>query len=127
MAGTVSMTTTSTGAAVPYSQVYAMTLTSTAGGAVSGNAQTVALGQLVQVKVIPAAGGTQPTDLFDLTLLDADGVDVLSGAGANKSNASATATVFNPPVWLDTTTLDPVLANAGSAKVVTVKLFVRTY
>lgn len=37
---------------------------------------------------IPGAGGSQPTDGYAATLTDAQGVDVLNGAGASISNAS---------------------------------------
>lgn len=113
--------------ATAVTQTCTVTLTSTAGGAVSGNAFTTDFvrGKVRQVKVVPDAGGTQPTDLFDLTILDADGADILGGDGANLSNGAAVYLLSDPPVWLtSSTSLDFVLANAGSAKVVTVKVVI---
>jgi hypothetical protein len=127
VAGTVTPTSASTGATSPYMRVYTLALLSTAGGAVSGNPQVLIPGRLVQVKVKPDTGGTQPTDLFDLTLLDADGVDLLGGSGANLSNAAAVILGSDPPIYVTGGTVDPVLANAGNAKGVTVTLVVQAY
>jgi len=40
---------------------------------------------------VPDGGGTAPTAAYDITLTDADGIDVLHGQGANRS---ATATEY---------------------------------
>lgn len=102
---------------------YTVAWTSTAGGAVSGNAFQIRRGELVQVKVIPGSGGTQPTDLYDLTIEDADGVDLLAGAAANLSNSESAIFIW-PLSYLDNT-VDVVIANAGSAKTGTVILWIR--
>jgi hypothetical protein len=39
----------------------------------------------LQVKFVPNGGGTAADDLYDITLVDTDSVDVLGGAGANLS------------------------------------------
>lgn len=108
---------------------YELAWTSTAGGAVSGNALTVA-GRLMQVKFVPNTGATQPTDLYDVTLVDQDSADMLTvdgvAYGANLSNATPKVLLFNPPVVLETGgTLDLVVANAGNAKTGTVILWVQ--
>lgn len=108
---------------------YTITWVSSAGGAVSGNAFTPR-GYLLEVKFVPATGGTQPSDQYDVTLVDGDGVDVLTQGGtshgANLSNASASRVLFTTPVPLDgSTTLDLVVANAGNAKGGTVVILVR--
>lgn len=125
-AGTVTVTTADVGGGVTR---YSIAWVSTAGGAVSANAFAVARGELLQVKFVPDAGGTQPTDLYDLTLVDSNSVDYLAGGGANLSNATATVTVpklnssFRP--FIDgTATLDLVVANAGNAKGGTVILWI---
>jgi len=61
---------------------------STAGGAadlVTANAYT---GIVTRAVFIPDSAGTQPTDLYDVTVTDEDGADVLLGLGANLSNAA---------------------------------------
>ena len=53
-------------------------------GAVAAKTSTVELhGYLVKFKVHP--GTTAPTALFDITLKDSDGCDVLGGEGADRS------------------------------------------
>lgn len=97
---------------------------STAGG-LAGD--TIAInGTILGVEFVPDSGGTQPTDQYDVTLNDAAGVDVLSGLGANLSNASATYRVplvtgsdgtnsaYLPRVVAESLTL--AVTNAGNAK-----------
>lgn len=59
-------------------------------------------------------GGTQPTDLYDLTLLDAisGGADFLTGIGANLSIASRKIGV--PQIGDGSTALQRVFVEAGS-------------
>lgn len=114
----------------PYNGVYAIAWTSNASGAVSGNSFSVILGEIKQVKFVPASGGTQPTDQYDVTLVDADGLDVLNGMGANLSNA-APALITSLGVWTATpaasspAVYDLVVANAGNAKSGTVYVMVK--
>lgn len=120
--GTATVTVTGLGGAVTK---YAVAWTSTAGGAVDTNAFNVVRGHLVQVKFTPGTGGTQPTDLYDVTLVDADSVDVLNGGGMNLSNATSKYVLADPRVYLDgTSTLDVVIANAGASKTGTVVIWV---
>jgi hypothetical protein len=111
----------------------ALAWTSSAGGAVSGipTLEKIA-GEMLRVVFIPGSGGVQPTDAYDVTLLDDDGLDVLAGKGANLSNSSAST--ICPLVGDGTTTVRPcaidgnltlVVANAGNAKQGTVKLYYR--
>lgn len=109
-------------------KVYRITIrwTSTAGGAVNTNPISIPHGQLLQVKFQPDAGGTQPTDLYDVTLVDDNGLDYLSGRGANLSNATPIMFQWDPPVmWHTSQSLDLVVTNAGNAKRGTVTLWVR--
>lgn len=99
---------------------YTLAWTSTAGGAVSANPVSVGPGWIESVKFVPGSGGTQPTDLYDVTLVDTNGVDVLNAQGANLSNATGLYLQFNPPLFFpgsgSSQTLDLVIANAGNAK-----------
>lgn len=129
MAGTLTVTSSSVGGGVAK---YTLAWVSTAGGAVSANAFAVKRGELLQVKFVPDGGGTQPTDLYDVTLVDENSIDVLAGAGANLSNAASTikvpsfgATTLYRYFHDGTQTLDLVVANAGAAKGGTVHLWVR--
>src|SRR5688572_18993124 len=76
---------------------------SSAGGAVSGNASTIAVpkGRLLQVQIVPDAGGTQPSDLYDLTLIDTNSIDLLNDGttahGSNLSNSAGKYIRFSEP------------------------------
>lgn len=47
-------------------------------------------GVLMRVTFVPDAGGTQPSDLYDLTLTDDYSMDVLAGQGSNLSQTAST-------------------------------------
>lgn len=63
-----------------------------------------------------------PTNLYDVTIQDSRGIDILCGMGANRSATTAQAVVFGSPV--STTTLAPMtqgtltttVTNAGTKK-----------
>lgn len=113
-AGTVTVTTASGGAGrTKYSMAWTA---SNPGGAVSANAVTVKGGSLYALEIVPGTAGDQPTDQYDLTLLDDQGVDVLNGAGANLSNSAGSIIVFDPPLPFAPGTLTPTIANAGNGK-----------
>jgi hypothetical protein len=124
--GTVTVTTTQYAGLGNANRVrYVIAWTSTAGGAVSGNPFSVVRGKLISVKFVPNTGITQPTDLYDATLVDVDGIDLLNGAGQNLSHDLGTYVLFNPSIYLDgTSTLDLVIAAAGAAMTGTVYVWV---
>jgi hypothetical protein len=129
MAGTLTVTSSQLRGGVTK---YTLLWLSTAGGAVSANSFPVRVGELLQVKFVPDGGGTAPSDLYDVTLVDTDAVDVLAGAGAN---LSGTLSSIKIPSFGTTTlyryfhdgsqNLDLVVANGGNAKGGTVYLWVR--
>jgi len=122
--GTVIVTTTTLSdiRAVKYSLAWV----SDAGGAVSANPQTLRLGALIQLKFIPDGGGTAPTALYDVTLVDANGIDYLGATGANLSATVSTQVRVAAPLIYDATgTLDLVVANAGISKGGTVQLWIQ--
>lgn len=108
---------------------YTIAWTSSAGGAVSANPFSVTQGHIQSVKFVPASGGTQPSDLYDATLKDADGIDILNAQAANLSNSVGAYFQFNPPFYFpgsaSSQTLDLVIANAGNAKSGSVILWVQ--
>lgn len=135
MAGSVTITAQNQGASLPR-VVRKITLawTSTAGGAVSGTLTNYISGIIARVVFVPGSAGSQPSDLYDATLLDENGLDVLAGQGANLSNATTThilpgvpfkdgTTTSTAPCWLDDK-LELQIANAGNAKSGTVILYV---
>lgn len=106
---------------------YTIAWTSTAGGAVSGNPFAVVAGYLTSIRFVPGTGGTQPTDLYDVTLTDGGITDLLAGGGADRSNASSSILSWDPKMFQDgSRTLDVAVANAGNAKTGTVVILVET-
>ena len=113
---------------------YSIAWLSSAGGAVSENPVAVKRGHVHQVQFIPDAGGTQPTDLYDLTLPDAiaGGFDFLTGLGANLSNVNRKIGVPQigdgvtalQRVFVEAQNLYPTIAAAGAAKGGTIVLIV---
>jgi hypothetical protein len=122
--GTVTITTTllSDVKVVKYSLAWV----SDASGAVSGNPATLRMGSVIQIKYIPDGGGTAPTALYDVTLVDVHGIDFLAGGGANLSATASTLVRQTTPLFHDgTSTLDLVVANAGVSKGGTVQLWIQ--
>jgi hypothetical protein len=114
---------------------FALSWTSNASGDVSGTPTPVIVGTICKIEFVPAAGGSAPTTLYDVTLLDAAGVDVLAGQGANLSATVASSVIPGVPFKDGTTTstgpcvvaeaLNLVVANAGNAKSGQVIIYVR--
>lgn len=98
--------------------------TSSAGGVVSGSPFAVGRGWVLGIKFVPNTGGTQPTDQYDMTIVDTNSVDIVRGNGANLSNATATITAAPSICFFEGGTLDVVIANAGAAKTGTVIFYV---
>jgi hypothetical protein len=90
----------------------------------SGGAADVSItnlyGFLIKMVTDPAAGGSAPTDNYDITLVDENGIDALAGAGADRDTANTeqvypTATSASVPVFLCGTHTFTV-ATAGDTK-----------
>lgn len=95
------------------------------GGTASGTTTKAYTGALERLVTVPGAAAEQPTNAYDLTLLDEDSADVLVGAGANRNNAateqvlgSSLGVVANDKLALNVT-------NAGDAKTGTVHVYLR--
>lgn len=75
---------------ITYSRVKKIIFTwvSAADGSFSGTTTKPYDGRVVGLTTIPAGGGSAPTDNYDFVITDADGHDVLLGAGANRDTAN---------------------------------------
>jgi hypothetical protein len=117
---------------------YSLAWVSDAAGAVSGNAVTLGPGTIVVVEFVPDSGGTQPTDLYDVTAFnDPEGTNMFNdGAGASiGADLSNTAASHKVPFigggsvtyvrqWLHGGAYTLVVAAAGNAKGGTVHIYV---
>ena len=128
MAGSITVTSSGVtgGAGV---RKYSVAWTSDASGAVSGNTVEIGAGTIIAVEFTPGSGGVQPTDLYDVTFTDAEGVNMFDAGdgtsiGANLSNATAShkvpfvggGAVTYVRQWLHGGDYTPVVAAAGNAK-----------
>jgi hypothetical protein len=131
-AGTVTVTSASCGSLgdTDSERCYTVTWVSTSGGAVSANTaalSAISRGYLISVEITPGVSGDQPADLYDMTLVNPRGVDLLSGVGANLSNVTSTMYQFNPPLFYSALeTFDLVVANAGDSNSGTIRIVVAT-
>ena len=93
-------------------------------GAVSGLPVNLPAGTLVSAKATPGSGSAQPTDKYDVLLVDAEGYDVLLGQGVDLPNAEPAVLQWDPPLPFHGGTLEVQASNAGSAKSGTLELFI---
>ncbi len=97
-----------------------------ASGNASGQSTTNAYsGELRRQVTVPGTAGVQPTDQYDLTLLDEDSTDVLMGAGANRSNVNTEQVLASSLGVVANDKLQLTVANAGNAKSGTVYIYIR--
>ena len=104
-----------------------------ASGVVSGTLTDYVSGEIVRAVFAP--GSPAPTDLYDATLLDGAGADVLGGQGADRSAAVVQQVAPGVPLKDGTSTsvrgvqvddtLELRIANAGNSKAGTLVLYVR--
>lgn len=116
---------------------YEVTWVSDASGNVSGSTFTMKTGTLVAVEFVPGAGALAPDNLYDIDLLDAEGVTLFddgSGTtiGANLSGTTAThkvplngltgVTIYRR--WHHGGAVQLTVANAGDSNAGTVNIYV---
>jgi hypothetical protein len=116
---------------------YEVTWVSDASGNVSGSVFAMKMGTIIAVEFVPGPGALAPTDLYDVDLLDAEGVSMFDdGAGttigANLSSVVASHKV--PMVGLVGVTIyrrwhhggdaQLTVANAGDSNAGTANIFV---
>lgn len=77
-------------------------------------------GWIIQIATNP--GATAPTDNYDITISDADSVDVCGGRLKDRDTATSELVTFDPPVWVDSE-LALAVANAGNAKVGAIEIY----
>lgn len=109
MAGTVVTTE------ITYPSIKKVTFewTSDASGDADGSTTAVFTGKIVQVTTVPS-GTAAPTDNYDIELRDADGVDLLAGAGANRDEANTEHITSANLGAVCVSALTLVVANAGN-------------
>lgn len=82
-------------------------------------------GTIERLVTVPGTGGDQPTNLYDVEIQDEDDVDVLMGAGEDRSNTGTEQASAGDLGIVGYSTLTLVVANAGDGNTGTVHLYVR--
>jgi hypothetical protein len=99
---------------------------STDGGVVVSETTNAFDGLLERAVFIPDAAGTQPTNAYDVTVTDSDGLDILAGLGADLSNAATVVKVHSDGLTaVSGEKIELNIANAGDAKGGQVILYLR--
>ncbi len=99
---------------------------SATGGAVVGSVTAYKYsGVIARVETIPGTGDAAPTAAYDITIKNEDGVDVLSGLGADRSATATETKNFGDGLGcVVDSTLTLAVANAGDANSGTVILYI---
>lgn len=123
MAGSsVTFTETTIG---PVRRVKAVWVSDDSAGTASGTTTYGYNGKCELLTTVPAAAGAAPTDNYDITVTDADGVDVLAGGGANRDTANTEQVLGTSLGAVATSKLTVSIANAGNSKGGTIYLDIR--
>lgn len=120
MAGTVTNTEITLGSVKKIKFAW----TSSAGGAADSTTTAVFDGKLICVTTVPS-GVTAPTLNYDVQVQDTDGVDLLAGNGANRSDTATEHITFTSLGAVCKSTLTLAVTNAGNAKLGDVYIYLR--
>lgn len=121
MAGTVTVTEERYGSLKKVSFAWTSDGSGNADGATT-NAYNGAIERLVTV---PATAGSAPSDNYDVTVVDEDGVDVLMGAGVDRDTATAEQVLASALGCVANDVLTLHVTNAGNAKSGVVHVYLR--
>lgn len=89
-------------------------------------------GTVVGLHSIPESGGTIPSDNYDVTVIDAQGADVLNGAGADLHQTLTSAECYRfpadflntGPIFIVDQDLSLVVANGGDKKGGVIRVYI---
>ena len=93
-------------------------------GTASGETTNLYDGKIVVLTTVPGAVAV-PTLNYDITITDEDGVDVLAGGGANRSDTAIENVTYASLGAVSKETLTINIAAAGSAKTGVAYLYIR--
>ena len=128
MAGTVSIVHTRNGS---IGRIVATCTADAAAATFPATALPPFSGRILALRTNP--GATAPTDNYDITLVDDDGVDRLQGVGANRATATSqeaavvySGTAIHPPVAFDETLTLTLAGNSVNSAVTVVAIVYST-
>lgn len=120
MAGTVTVTEEAYGSLRKVTFAW----TSNASGAADGETTRAYNGVLERLVTVPSSTSA-PSDNYDVAIEDEDGVDVLMGAGADRSTSNTEQVLASSLGCVANDTLTLHVTNAGDTKSGTVHLYLR--
>lgn len=82
-------------------------------------------GKVELLTTIPSGGGTAPSDNYDITLTDSDGVDVLGGGGTDRDTANTEQVLASNLGAVASSKLTFTVSNAGNGKAGTAYVYIR--
>jgi hypothetical protein len=94
-------------------------------GAVSAKTTRTYDGRCIGLATVPGTVGDQPTDNYDLAVTDANGFDVLLGAGQNRDNVNTEYVAEASMAGVPGCQITFAITNAGNAKKGTAYLWIR--
>lgn len=94
-------------------------------GLVTKTTTKVYSGEIIRLVTVPGTAGNQPTDQYDITILDQDSTDVLMSAGANRSNVNTEQVLASSLGVVVDDTLTLSISAAGDTKQGSVYLYLR--
>lgn len=100
-------------------------LSDDADGTATGATATAIDGVLIGLTTVPDGGGAAPTDNYDVTVTDADGHDVLLGAGGDRDTANTEHVTGASLAASAASVLTVNVSNAGNANAGLVILYIR--
>jgi hypothetical protein len=103
----------------------AFTWVSASDGTASGTTTYAYDGKCELLTTDPAAAGAAPSDNYDVTITDSDGVDVLGGGGADRDTANTEQVLGSSLGAVAGSKLTLSIANAGDTKGGVVYLYIR--
>jgi hypothetical protein len=95
-----------------------------ASGAVSGTTTKSFTGRCIGLTTIPSGGGTAPTASYDIAITDADGHDVLLGAGVDRHTSNTEHVTEGSLAGIASSKLTLAVTNAGNSKLGTAILYI---
>lgn len=101
--------------------------TDDANGAASKTTVNKYTGEIIRLSTVPGAAPNAPTDDYDLTVSDEDGLDVLMGAGVNRDTANVEQVLGSSLGAIFESELTFAVAAAGNLKKGTAHLYIRKY
>ena len=107
-------------------EVYAVWVSDDSAGTASGTTTYGYDGELIMVQFDPDGGATTPADSYDITIKDANGVDVINSLGANLTNAATVTKARSDGLLaVSGSKLTFAVSGAGNSKGGTIRLSLR--